>query len=98
VIDFNYGIALDDAISRVSALKDGSTTLESYDYLGMGTVVKRGHAQTGVDLNFIKKSGESNGDAGDQYAGLDRFGRVVDQRWRTITTDKDRLTYGYDRN
>jgi hypothetical protein len=25
--------------------------------------------------------GESNGDGGDQYTGLDRFGRVVDQRW-----------------
>ena len=24
---------------------------------------------------------EGNGDAGDQYTGLDRFGRVMDQRW-----------------
>ena len=42
-IDFNYGVALDDAISRYSALKDGSTTLESYDYLGLGTVVTTLH-------------------------------------------------------
>lgn len=98
VIDFNYGVALDDSISRFSALKDGATTLESYDYLGLGTVVKRGHAQSGVDLTYIKASGESNGDAGDQYTGLDRFGRVVDHRWRTSSVEKDRYQYGYDRN
>jgi RHS repeat-associated protein len=98
VLDFNYGVALDDSISRFSALKDGSTTLESYDYLGLGTVVKRGHAQSGVDLTYIKASGEGNGDAGDQYTGLDRFGRVVDQRWRTSSVEKDRYQYGYDRN
>ena len=40
------------------------------------------------------------GDAGDQYTGLDRFGRVVDQRW-VKTADgshTDRFQYGYDRN
>jgi hypothetical protein len=34
-----------------------------------------------VDLTYIKQGVEGNGDAGDQYTGLDRFGRVVDQRW-----------------
>jgi hypothetical protein len=33
-----------------------------------------------VDVTYIKQTGESNGDAGDQYTGLDRFGRIVDQR------------------
>jgi YD repeat-containing protein len=43
----------------------------------------------------------STGDGGDQYTGLDRFGRVVDQVWQepaiggTIT---DRFQYGYDRD
>jgi hypothetical protein len=27
-----------------------------------------------------------NGDTGDRYIGLDRFGRVVDQRWINTTT------------
>jgi RHS repeat-associated protein len=99
-ISYNYGTSgsLDDSLSRLSALKDGATTLESYDYLGLDTVVKRGHAQSGVDLTYIKASGEGNGDAGDQYTGLDRFGRVVDQRWRTSSVEKDRYQYGYDRN
>ena len=33
------------------------------------------------------------------YAGFDRFGRVVDQRWYDYgaSADRDRYTYGYDR-
>jgi len=50
---------------------------------------------------MISQSG-STGDAGDQYTGLDRFGRVVDQRWITGTgssaSDVDRYGYTYDRN
>jgi RHS repeat-associated protein len=99
VITFNYASGLNDNISRLTSITDGATTLESYEYLGTGTVVKRGHAQPGVDLTFIKLSGESNGDAGDPYIGLDRFGRVVDQRWTTSGgTTKDRFQYGYDRD
>jgi hypothetical protein len=51
-----------------------------------------------MHLTFIKQSGESNGDAGDQYIGLDRFGRIADQRWRTSSTDLERRQYGHDRN
>jgi RHS repeat-associated protein len=37
--------------------------------------------------------------AGDQYAGLDAFGRVIDQRWTTSGgTAADRRQYGYDRD
>jgi RHS repeat-associated protein len=62
-------------------------------------VVKRAHSQSGVDLSYIKLSGESTGDAGDQYTGLDRFGRIVDQRWiNGSNVDVDRFKYGYDRN
>ena len=58
------------------------------------------HPQTGIDLTYIKQSGESNGDAGDQYTGLDRFGRVVDQRWinTSTSTATDRFQYGYDQD
>jgi hypothetical protein len=39
-------------------------------------------------------------DAGDQYTGLDRFGRVVDQAWRvgSTSTYTDRFQSGYDRS
>ncbi len=85
VIDYIYASGLDSSISRLTSLLDNSVTLESFDYLGLGTVVKRAHPQPGVDLTYIKQSGESTGDAGDQYTGLDRFGRVVDQRWIKIS-------------
>ena len=50
-------------------------------------------------MTYIKLSTESTGDAGDQYTGLDRFGRVMDQRWiNGSNTDVDRYQYGYDRD
>jgi len=97
-IDYDYSGTLNDSISRLTAIKDGATTLESFDYLGSGTVVKRAHAQPGVDLTFVKQSGESDGDAGDQYVGLDRFGRIADNRWRSSSADLERRKYGYDRD
>jgi RHS repeat-associated protein len=100
VLTYNYASGLDSNISRLSSISDGSTTLESYAYLGLNTVVRRAHPEPGVDLTYIKLSGESNGDAGDQYTGLDRFGRVVDQRWIVSSsgTATDRFLSGYDRN
>ncbi len=99
VLTANYNTGLDSNISRLTSLSDTSGTLESYDYLGVNTTVRRAHSQPGVDLTYIKQSGESDGDAGDKYSGLDRFGRVVDQRWiKTSTgTATDRFQYGYDR-
>ncbi|MFL5244587.1 MAG: RHS repeat-associated core domain-containing protein [Gemmataceae bacterium] len=100
VLTYNYSTGLNDSISRLSSLSDTSGTLESYDYLGLDTIVRRAHPQPGIDLTYIKQGAEGNGDAGDQYTGLDRFGRVVDQRWiKTSTgTATDRFKYGYDRD
>jgi hypothetical protein len=99
-VSYNYSLGLNDSISRLSSLSDSSANLESYDYLGLGTVVRRAHSQPGVDLAYIKLSGESNGDAGDPYIGLDRFDRIVDHRWVTTSTGvaTDRFQYGYDRD
>jgi RHS repeat-associated protein len=83
----------------LTSLSDSGNTLESYSYLGLATIVKRAHSQSGVDLSYIKLTGESVGDAGDQYTGLDRFQRIVDQRWiNGSNVDVDRFKYGYDRN
>ncbi len=99
VLTYNYATGLGDNVSRLTSITDGGTTLESYEYLGLGTIVKRGHAQSGVDLTYIKQTGESDGAAGDKYTGLDFAGRVIDQRWTTSTpTAKDRFYYGYDRD
>ena len=98
-VNYLYAAGLSDTISRLSSITDGSTTLESYEVVGLGTVVKRAHPEPGVDLTYIKLTGESDGAAGDKYTGLDAFGRVIDQRWTTSGgTAKDRRQSGYDRD
>jgi RHS repeat-associated protein len=97
-LDFNYASGLDSTISRLTSLSDSTGTLQSYSYLGLDTPVILNDSQPGIELTYVKQSGESNGDAGDQYIGLDRFGRVVDQRWLAGSTATDRFQYGYDRD
>ena len=51
-------------------------------------------------LTYIQQSGSPPvGDGGDQYTGLDRFGRVIDQRWIKDSSgdDLERVEYGFDR-
>src|SRR5262249_16037049 len=71
-------------------------------YLGLSTVVKRAHPGPGVDLTYIQQPGDpwANSDGGDQYTGLDRFGRVIDQFWINSAGGyaADRYQYGYDRD
>jgi RHS repeat-associated protein len=105
VLNFSYNAGLDNAISRLSFLSDNSGPLEAYTYLGLGTVVQRAHPQNGVNLTYIHQSGDNqaNTDGGDQYTGLDRFGRVIDQYWIETTgpntgTAADRFQYSYDQN
>jgi hypothetical protein len=97
-LTYNYASGLDDSISRLTSLSDNSGTLESYSYLGLGTVVKRAHPQPNVDLSYVTAGG--SGDGGDQYTGLDRFGRVVEQKWLNngTSTTTDDFKYGFDRN
>ncbi|MDB5313221.1 MAG: hypothetical protein JWO38_7423, partial [Gemmataceae bacterium] len=97
VVNYTYGSGLDTSISRLTSLTDSTGTLESYKYLGLGTVVERDHPGSGVNLTYISPT-SSTGDAGDVYVGLDRFGRVVDQNWYNPTTSTSTadLQYGYD--
>jgi len=48
-----------------------------------------------MKLTYIKQTGEPVGDGGDQYTGLDRFGRVVDQRWPQGEAELERVDYGF---
>ena len=53
-----------------------------------------------MQLTYIQQSGSPPiGDGGDQYTGLDRFGRIVDQRWIKTSSgaDLERVQYGYNR-
>lgn len=95
VLTYNYASGLNGDISRLSSLSDGGGTLESYDYLGLGTVVRRSHSTPAVDMTFL---GTGPGSGGDQYVGLDSFGRVIDLNWKPSGSSTDRFTYTYDRN
>ena len=82
-------------LNRLDAIKDDSggspgSTLASYSYLGLGTIVIEDYEQPDVRLEYFFDSA---------YSGFDRFGRVVDQRWYDYgaSADRDRYTYGYDR-
>ena len=117
-INYNYGdtggvlmgnsnAMLDNAIGRLDGIVDGAnsgdagTVLEQYSYLGLSTIVARNHPQTGINLTLIGASG-SIGSGGDQYVGLDQFGRIVNQNWvnttGTTNTTVDGYTYTYDSN
>ena len=99
-LTYTYATGLDNTISRLSSITDGTGTLEAYTYLGAGTVVQRAHPQPGVNLTYIQQTGDThaNTDGGDKYTGLDRFGRVIDQNWYKPVggTSTDRFQYGYD--
>jgi RHS repeat-associated protein len=106
-VNYQYASGLDDAISRLTSLQDNGATqpLEVYSYLGLGTVVRRAHPEPGVDLTYIKQAGDPAqpppplDNPGDPYTGLDRFGRVQDQRWLPTASPQsptDRFQYGYD--
>jgi YD repeat-containing protein len=106
-LDYVYNSGVDSTISRLSAIADDNngspgTTLEAYTYLGLNTVVQRDHPEPGVLLTYIQQSGQgnTNSDGGDQYTGLDRFGRVIDQNWLKdgTLTNTDRFQYAYDRS
>jgi RHS repeat-associated protein len=99
VLNYNYNSGLDSNISRLSSLSDSGIFLESYLYLGLGTVVERDHPQTGTNLTYISQTG-GTGDGGDRYVGLDRFGRVVDQNWYNSNpaNAKEEYQYSYDRD
>jgi RHS repeat-associated protein len=96
------------APSRLSFLADDDGSggigaiLEAYSYLGLSTVVLRAHPESGVDLTYIRQPNDpvANTDGGDQYTGLDRFGRVIDQFWVSEAdgSSTDRFQYGYDRD
>ncbi|NBU75579.1 MAG: hypothetical protein EBS30_10205 [Planctomycetes bacterium] len=88
-VGIGYASGVNEAISRLPTVADGANTVEVLSYLGLGTVVMRTHAETGVNLSYLKQSGEPDGDAG--------FGRMVDQRWVSgSNTDVERYDYGVD--
>ncbi len=104
VLTYGYGTAngIDDATSRVASLVDddgSSTHLVDYSYLGMGNFVIVDYTEPDTKWTLVDLTGTTDPATGDIYSGLDRFGRVKDNRWFDYgsSADSDRIKYGYDR-
>ena len=96
---FTYGSSggTEDVINRVAAINDDNSgspgdILAQYTDLGRSQAAKVEYPQASIRYDL------DHGTAG-EYAGLDRFGRVVDLLWRDYgrSTDAGRIQYGYDR-
>ena len=92
VITIDYTADKDDEASRVSKLKDGETTLVTYDYLGSGRLVGTTYPQPGItSLQY----------GGGSYGDLDRHNRSVASRWTSdLATPVHfyHIDIAYDRN
>lgn len=83
---FNSGD--DSALSRVSSLSFGGSTVAEYAYFGLASFASTSYAAR--SFGSVLAIGSSD-------PGFDRFGRVVDLRWTNTTTgDLARIQYGYD--
>jgi len=89
------------SLGRVGDIADGSsggrTKYVAYKYLGASTVVDANHPAGPAPLgpNGLRLTLDPNADKA--YAGFDRLGRVIDQRWATTGSAADRFGYTYDR-
>ncbi len=96
-ISYNYGATggMNDLLSRIDNIVEGAITVASYTYLGLDTIVESSHAEPSLRNTYIQQAGDSAGDAGDRYVGLDRFDRIVDARWMKGTANVDRFQSCY---
>jgi YD repeat-containing protein len=99
-IYYDYGsssssTAAYSALSTIRELWDGNpsgTGLALYDYNGAGhRVAMATYPQPSYKLDHFEGTSGT-------YAGLDRFGRIIDQYWAGFggTSDVDRIHYAYD--
>ena len=99
-LTYNYNAnALTSAASQITSLSDSSGAIQSYTYLGLATPVTFADGN-GITLSYLAGDG-SVSDGGDQYTGLDEFGRVVDQDWVNSSgtaVDEQQYTYDADSN
>jgi RHS repeat-associated protein len=92
-VQYDYGTigAIDDIMSRLASIGDGTNTYAAYKYLGAGRIVTEDYEDIEVKLDYT----------GNDFAAFDRFGRVLDQIWTDYGADPDvvldHYSYTYDR-
>ena len=104
-LSYDYGMStsIDDLSGRIASLIDSDvpgTHLTHYSYLGLEAVVQQDSLQAELRYTLVSLTGTNDPDTGDIYSGLDRFGRIVDLRWRNTAnnSDQSRVQYGYDQS
>ena len=75
VLDYRYDDEAADELSRIRTLRWDGTDVCRYGYLGLYAYVQVEYLEPAVLYNLATGSGM------DPYAGLDRFGRIVDLLW-----------------
>ncbi|MDK1032766.1 MAG: hypothetical protein QGD94_12215, partial [Planctomycetia bacterium] len=95
LVHYTYGASdtIADKFSRIDAIKDDSggspnNTLASYKYNGAGRLVVEDFEQPDVRLDYW-------GQSADTYAGFDRFGRIITQKWYDYGASAERDIYNY---
>jgi hypothetical protein len=96
-VTYDYGEtdSAGDSLSRPEAINQDDDPIVSYGYLGLRTpvaVVLNG--ADNLQLTYVNGLYEP---AGDQYSGLDRFGRVVETIWKHDSDKVVHSKYGYTR-
>jgi DNA-binding transcriptional ArsR family regulator len=100
VVEYGYGQSggVNDVLSRIEKIgATGQSDYAQYTYLGDGTIVSVAHpgVSGGLTLNYGTATDPNGG-----YAGLDRFGRVLEQAWTEGSgenvTPVDVYGYEYD--
>ncbi len=81
-----------DRLDRIAEDLSGTVVDAKYAFAGAGTVVRVEHPAVTGGLTLDYRVGGAD-------SGFDRFGRIIDQRWRNTagTTEVDRTLYTYDR-
>jgi RHS repeat-associated protein len=101
-IEAVFNTKIDEFLGRPGSLHDSVTggNIADYSYLGKDTVINALYPESNVMLSYLQYGRTPVGDGGDQYDGLDRFGRIVDQRWQKWVSGQpllDRYKYTYNR-
>lgn len=91
-IKYEYGSSgsIADYLNRIETIENStdSEDLVEYYYTGSaGRLVEANYPTPGIKLTYSESS---------DYDGLDRFGRVTDQKWIKTSTVKDEFEYEYD--
>ena len=88
VLNLNYVTQQANALSRFDQLKLDTTTVGTFKYLGMGTLVEQQNPKTTL----------SYGNAANNYDGFDRFGRPVATLWNKTSGGASLVQSTYGRN